>query len=346
MTASVLSVQGGPGVPDVPAVTERERRGMPPLLKFLGRRLASLVLVVWAVEIATFLMVHVMPGDPARNVLGPHASAAAVAALRKKLGLDQPILQQYWDYTWDALHLRFGTSIYTHLPVWQELGSRIGPELELIGVAVAIVLVVGVGLGVWAGAATRESRHRRVESAFVLVTGVVGSIPGYVVATVLALVFAVTLKIFPVAGSSTAASVVLPALSIALPQAALFARIVRVETLNTLAQNYVRSARSKRLPARSIYLRYVLPNVLTAALTLGGTVFAQSIGSAIIVENVFAWNGLGLQLTQSVLHLDYPMVQAAALLLAVIVVVVNTIIDVAVSFTDPRSSAGRGLELG
>jgi len=204
--------------------------------------------------------------------------------------------------------------------------------------------VLGVALGIWSAVATRESRHPRVESAFVLLTGVVGSIPGYVLATVLALVFAVTLKIFPVAGSSTTSSVVLPALSIALPQAALFARIVRVETLNTLAQNYVRSARSKRLSARAVYGRYVLPNVLTAALTLGGAVFAQSIGSAIIVENVFAWNGLGLLLTQSVLHLDYPMVQAAALFLAVVVVLVNTVIDVAVSFIDPRSAAGRGLE--
>ena len=125
------------------------------------------------------------------------------------------------------------------------------------------------------------------------VTGVLGSVPGYVAATVLALLFAVTWQLLPVAGNSPADAVILPALSIALPQSALLARIVRVETLNVLAQNYVRSARSKRLGAGTIYLRYVLPNVMTAALTLGGTIFTQSIGSAIIVENVFAWTGLG-----------------------------------------------------
>ena len=313
-------------------------------MTFLVRRLGALLLVVWVVEIATFLMVHVMPGDPARNVLGPHASAQAVASLRHQLGLDRPVLQQYWHYTWNALHLHFGTSFYSHLPVFGELNARIGPEVELIGLAVLTILVVGVGVGIWSAVATRESRHPRAESAFLLLTGIGGSIPGYVLATVLALVFAVTLKVFPVAGSSTASSVVLPALSIALPQAALFARIVRVETLNSLAQNYVRSARSKRLSSRALYLRYILPNVLTAALTLSGAIFAQSIGSAIIVENIFAWNGLGLLLTQSVLHLDYPMVQAAALFLAVVVVLVNTVIDVAVSFTDPRSAASRGLE--
>jgi peptide/nickel transport system permease protein len=297
------------------------------------------------VEIATFLMVRVMPGDPARQVLGPHASAQAVASLRHQLGLDQPFLQQYFHYTAHVLQFSFGTSFYTHLSVSSELGSRIGAELELIGVAVAIILVLGIGGGLLVGALTHDGRHRLIERGFVTLTGMVGSIPGYVAATVLALVFAVTWKVFPVAGNSTPQSVVLPALSIALPQAALLARIVRVETLNVLGQNYVRGARSKRLGPLTLYGRYVLPNVLTAALTLGGTIFTQSVGSAIIVENVFAWNGLGLLLTQSVLRLDFPVVQGAALLLALIVVLINALVDVAVSVVDPRSAAQRGLEL-
>jgi peptide/nickel transport system permease protein len=317
-----------------------------PVVRFLARRLGSLLLVVWVVEIATFLMVRVMPGDPARQVLGPHASAQTVAALRHQLGLDQPLLQQYLHYTAHALHLDFGSSFYTHLTVSSELGSRVGAELELIGLAVAIILVLGIGGGLIVGALTKEGRHPYLERIFVLMTGIVGSVPGYVAATLLALVFAVTWKLFPVAGNSPADSVVLPALSIALPQSALLARIVRVETLNVLGQNYVRSARSKRLGALTIYGRYVLPNVLTAALTLGGTIFTQSIGSAIIVENVFAWNGLGLLLTQSVLRLDFPVVEGAALLLALVVVVINALVDVVLSLVDPRSASQRGLELG
>jgi peptide/nickel transport system permease protein len=309
------------------------------------RRLGALLLVVWVVEIATFLMVRVMPGDPARQVLGPHASAQAVAVLRHQLGLDQPLLQQYLHYTANVLRFDFGTSFYTHLSVSSELSSRIGPELELIGVALAIILALGIGGGLLVGALTHDGRHRFIERGFVTFTGILGSIPGYVAATVLALLFAVTWKLFPVAGDSTPDSVVLPALSIALPQSALMARIVRVETLNVLAQNYVRSARSKRLGPLTIYGRYVLPNVLTAALTLGGTIFTASVGSAIIVENVFAWNGLGLLLTQSVLRLDFPVVQGAALLLALIVVLINALVDVAVSLVDPRSAAQRGLEL-
>ena len=250
-------------------------RGVPLVLVFLGRRLAALVVVVWIVEVATFLMVRLIPGDPAREVLGPRASAAAIAGLRHQLGLDQPFLTQYLRYTGHVLGLDFGTSFYTRLPVSQLLASRLGPELELIGTAIAMVLVFGIAGGLLLGILTREARHPRVESLAVLVLGIVGSVPGYVVATGLAFVFAVTLKIFPVAGNTPASAVVLPALAIALPPAALLARIVRVETLNALAQNYVRGARSKRLGRLAIYLRYVLPNVLAAALTLGGTIFTQ-----------------------------------------------------------------------
>jgi peptide/nickel transport system permease protein len=334
------------GAGSAPVAREERDRSAHPLLRFVLRRLAALILVAWIVEVATFLMVRLIPGDPAREVLGPHASQAAITGLRRQLGLDQPILTQYFHYTAQALRLNFGTSFYTRLPVSQELASRIGPEVELIGVAVLLILLMGVGGGLLLGILTQESRHPRLESAVVFAAGILGSVPGYVAATVLAFAFAVSLKIFPVAGNSPADAVVLPALSIALPQAALLARIVRVETLNALAQNYVRGARSKRLSRPAIYLRYVLPNVMTAALTLGGTIFTQSIGSAIIVENVFAWNGLGLLLTQAVLHLDFPTVEGAALLLALIVVVVNTLVDVAVSVVDPRSAAGRGLEIG
>jgi peptide/nickel transport system permease protein len=316
-----------------------------PMLRFVGRRLGSLLLVLWVVEIATFLMVRLIPGNPARQALGTHASEGAVRAFDHQLGLDQPLLQQYFHYTANVLRLRFGTSFVTQLSVSSELSSRIGAELELISMAVLMILVLGIGGGLLVGGLTRDGQHRYVERGFVTFTGILGSIPGYVMATVLVLVFAVTWQLLPVAGNSTPNSVILPALSLALPQSALLARIVRVETLNVLAQNYVRSARSKRLGTATIYGRYVLPNVSTAALTLGGTIFTQTVGSAIIVETVFAWNGLGLLLTQSVLKLDFPVVQGCALLLALIVVVINALVDIAVSLVDPRSAAQRGLEL-
>ena len=134
----------------------RAGRAGAPFLRFVARRLGSLVLVAWAVEIATFLMVRVMPGDPARQVLGSHASATAVAGLRHQLGLDRSFLDQYVHYTRQALRLDFGESFYSHLPVTSELRTRLGPELELIGIAVLIVLVVGIGAGITAGGVQRE----------------------------------------------------------------------------------------------------------------------------------------------------------------------------------------------
>ena len=151
-----------------------------------------------------------------------------------------------------------------------ELQTRVGNELKLVGLAIAIILICGLSSGLIAGALTANRRHPHVERVFVFVTGLLGSVPGYVMATLLALVFAVTLKRFPVAGNTPASAVVLPALAIAMPQTALLARVVRVETLNVLGQNYVRGARAKRLSTLAIYRRYVLPNVLTAALTRRG----------------------------------------------------------------------------
>ncbi|MCW3066710.1 MAG: gsiC3 [Solirubrobacterales bacterium] len=335
-------------VPGAPAEAAAGGSGgrLVPYLRFIARRLGALLVVVWVVEIATFLIVRLMPGDPARQVLGPRASPQAIAVVRHQLGLDKSWIDQYLDYTWHALRLDFGESFTSHIPVSTELSTRVGNELELIGIAVALIVVLGLAAGILAGALTANGRRPLVERVFVFTCGLLGSVPGYVAATLLALGFAVTWKLFPVAGNDQADSVVLPALAIAIPQAALLARIVRVETLGVLGQNYIRGARSKRLGWGRVYGRYVLPNVLTAALTLGGTIFAQSIGSAIIVETIFAWNGLGLLLTQAVLRLNFPVIEGASLVLALVVVLVNALVDIVVSLIDPRSAAQRGLELG
>jgi peptide/nickel transport system permease protein len=140
-----------------------------------------------------------------------------------------------------------------------------------------------------------------------------------------------------VAGSDERAAIVLPAVAISLRPIAVLARIVRVETLNVLAQDYIRTARSKRLPDRLLYLRHALPNVLTAALTIGGLLFTGLLGGAVIVENVFAWPGLGTAVVDAVLSRDYPVIQGVILMLGAAVVFVNTLVDVLLGLVDPRS---------
>jgi peptide/nickel transport system permease protein len=237
----------------------------------------------------------------------------------------------------DAVRFDFGRSFQNSQPVGELVRQRIGVSLQLALSALAVVLLVSIPLGIIAGALTREGRHRKLELGFAGTTSILGSIPDYLTATILAFLFAVNFRIFPVAGADSLKALVLPATAVALAPTMTMARIVRVETLNVLAQDYIRTARSQRLPPRLIYFRHLLPNVLTAALTIGGLILASVIGGAVIVEAVFNRPGLGSALVASVLNKDYPVVQGVTLVLATCVVVINTIVDILLGFFDPRS---------
>jgi peptide/nickel transport system permease protein len=311
-------------------------------LSFVGWRLVALAVIVVGLVAAVFMMVRLIPGDPAAIAGGVNTTPAQIAALRQQMGLDEPILTQFSKYAIGLLHGDLGTSFTTRQPVTQVISERIGSSMTLAGVSLAIVLIFAVPAGLVAGALTREGRHQRGELIFTGTTSVVGAIPQFLAATFLAFVFAVWLKLLPVAGSDPPLqSLILPAASVALAPTATLARLVRVEALNVLAQDYVRTARSKRLPARIIYVRHVLPNVLTAALTIGGIILANLIGGAVIVENVYARNGLGTELVNAVLVRDYPVIQGTILILGIIVVVVNAIVDAGLALLDPRSLVRR-----
>ena len=310
-----------------------------PWLRFLLRRGLSLVVVLAVLVIASFMLVRLIPGDPALVVAGPDATAAQIEQIRRALGLDAPPLEQLTNYVTRVVRGDFGSSFITREPVGRMIGQRIGTSLQLAGAALALVLLVAIPLGMLAGALTREGRHRRGEVAFTAVTSIVGSLPEYLAATFLAFVFAVWLRILPVAGTEGWQSLVLPTLAISARPMAILARIVRVETLNVLAQDFIRTARSKRLPERLIYSRHVLPNVVTAALTIGGILFAAIVGGGVIIENVFSRAGLGTALVSAVLSRDYPVIQGVILVLGITVVVVNAIVDILLGLLDPRSLA-------
>jgi peptide/nickel transport system permease protein len=316
-------------------VARRVRLGR--LERFVLRRTVSLLVVLFLLLVATFMMIHLIPGDPARRIAGREASPDVVASIRQSLGLNDPLPVQFWAYFRRTLRLDFGTSFISHEPVSTVIASRLPKTAELAAAAFVTVMVLSLPVGILAGALTRERRHPKTEVMFTGVTSVGGALPHYLTATFLAFIFAVWLKVLPVAGSSGWKAIILPTAAIALRPVAVLARIVRVETLNVEAQDYMRTARSKRLPTYLLYFRHVLPNVLTAALTLGGLLFAGLIAGVVVVENVFAWPGLGTSLVQAVLARDYPVVQGLGLLFGVAVVVINTIVDVILSIVDPRS---------
>jgi peptide/nickel transport system permease protein len=312
-----------------------------PLPRFAARRLVSLALILVALVVVTFMMTRLIPGDPAVNVAGIGATQEEIERIRAELLLDRPLPEQFAVYVSNLAAGDLGESFFTRQPVAELIAQRIGTSLQLAVAALAIVMVISVPLGIIIGAFTRERRHPRTEVAFTAVTSVLGSLPEFLAATFLAFIFAVWLRLLPVAGASGWEALILPALAVSIRPTAILSRIVRVETLNTLASDFMRTARGKRIPNRLIYGRHTLPNVVTAALTVGGLLFAGIIGGAVVVENVFARPGLGSSLVQAVLVRDYPVVQGVVLVLGVVVVVVNALVDLLLAAIDPRTAAGK-----
>jgi peptide/nickel transport system permease protein len=229
----------------------------------------------------------------------------------------------------------------THADVSQVIRERIEGSVQLAGAALLLVLLVSVPLGMLAAAHTRDGRNRPSEVAITAVGSVVGAIPEYITATFLAFIFAVWLRLLPVAGASDWKALVLPTLAVSLRPIAVLTRVVRVETLNVLTSDYMRTARSKRLPTWQLYARHALPNVITGALTIGTLLFAGLVGGAVVVENVFARPGLGTALVAALLSRDYPVIQGIMLVLGATVVVANAITDVGLALLDPRSLTQR-----
>lgn len=309
-----------------------------PWTGFLTRRLRRLAVSIWVLVSAAFFMIHLVPGDPVRAALGPTASPLVVAARRHQLGLDLPLWHQYLRFLDGALTGRFGDSIVSGLPVASTITQRLPPTLEIALPAFALVMLLALPAGITMAALTRGGRRSGAGLGFTAVTAVVGSIPNFLLAVVLVSVFAVRLSWFPVAERGGVNSYVLPVLSLSLGPAAVMARIVRSEVLTVLGNDYIRTARAKRLPARLIYLRHALPNALTATLTISGLLLTGLAAGTVLVENVFAWPGLGTVLVQSIENKDYPLVQGLILVYGGMILVVNLVVDVLIALLDRRST--------
>ena len=308
--------------------------------RFALRRASRLLISLWVLVSATFLMIHLVPGDPVRAALGPTAKPAIVAARRAALGLDDPLPVQYLHFLKGVLGGDLGSSIVSQLPVGQLIGQLLPATAALAGLAFLLAAVLAVPVGVAVALRTRRGRGRRTELVFAGTSAVLGTIPDFLLGVGLVFVFSVTLGWVPVAGDDTWSSYLLPVVALALGPAAVLARIVRVELLAVLETDYIRTARAKRLPTSRITLVHALPNAVTATLTLGGLLLSSLIAGTVLVENVFAWPGLGRTIVASIVSKDYAVVQGIVLVYGVGVLVVNTFADVAIAVLDPRSTIG------
>jgi peptide/nickel transport system permease protein len=282
-------------------------------------------------------MIHLVGGDPVRAALGAFADPAAVAKRRAQLHLNAPLTRQFWYYLDGLLHLNFGVSAITGLPVSETIKLRFPNTLELAGLAMAFAAVVGLVFGTVVGAMTYSGERRWLETSFAWITATASAVPEFLMATLLVFVFAVVWAVFPVEGKEGFASLILPAAALGIPPAAILARIVRLEMAKVLGTDYMRTARSKWLPWHLFYLRHAMPNVITSALAIGGVMFAGLVGGSVIVEQVFAWPGVGTAIVPAIIARDFPIVQSGVLVLGLLVLVVNTLIDIALAIVNPRS---------
>ncbi|MFL9683529.1 ABC transporter permease [Streptomyces sp. KL110A] len=337
--ATATTARSGAETDPADAPPARPRRTVPgPWTVFALRRTGRLVVSLAALVTASFAMIHLIPGDPVRTALGPTADPALVEARRQALGLDRPVPQQFAHYLAELFQGRLGESIGAGLPVSDVIAARLPATLSLALPAFLVVVLTAVPGGMWAAVLTRDGRRRRGELAFGAVTGALAAVPEFLLAVALVASFAVALPLFPVASRGGPDSYVLPVVALSVVPAAALARIVRVETLRVLGEEYMRTAYAKRLPARLRYLRHALPNLLASSLTVGGLTLMALLTGTVLVENVFAWPGLGTTIVQAITEKDYPMVQAVVLVYGAAALLITFAVDVAVAVADPRST--------
>jgi ABC-type dipeptide/oligopeptide/nickel transport system permease component len=305
---------------------------MPAVLRFLGRRIALTLPVLLGVATLVFLLIHLIPGDPALAMLGEAAAPEDVDDLRRRLGLDRPLLEQYVSFLGGALRGDLGTSLRTGEPVAREIAARLPATIELAGaamlVAIAVALPLGIAAAVWRG---RLIDHGAMTLAL---AGV--SIPNFWLGPLLAIVFAVELGWLPVSGRGTLAHLVLPAITLGTALAAILARMTRATLIEELREPYVQAARARGASRARAVLRHAFRNSLIPVVTLIGLQFGAVLTGAVITETIFAWPGIGRLLIQAIGFRDYPLVQGCILMIATAYVLVNLLTDLLYGVLDPR----------
>jgi peptide/nickel transport system permease protein/oligopeptide transport system permease protein len=302
------------------------------LVSYIVRRLLIAIPTLIGGAPITFLLLHLLPGDPARVIAGPQATQADVNHLRDQLGLNHPLWQQYLSFLWGLAHGNLGTSFVTGGPVMEQISSRFPFTLELAVLSMCIAIVVGVVLGVMA--ALRQNSPLDLMISALAVFGV--SMPVFWTGLLLIILFAVDLHLLPAAGAETPQSYIMPSLTLAFFSVGFIARQTRGAMLDVLTLDYVRTARAKGASRFSVLIRHGLRNALLPIVTAAGLQFGQLLGGAVLTETIYSWPGMGQYLVNSINSRDYVAVQGTIFLFAVGVILVNLITDLVYAYIDPR----------
>jgi peptide/nickel transport system permease protein len=306
-------------------------------MTFVVRRLLMLIPVAVGVTIVAFFMIHLIPGDPARTILGLHATPQRIAILHRQWGLDRPLVSQYWLFMDRLLHGNLGQSLYYGGSAATIIFQRIPPTLWLIVYSAVIAVVISVPLATIAATRKDAVRDQVVRAVPLLGLGM----PPFWVGILLVYALAIKVRAFPVSGYGDGFfghlhSMFLPSLTVAIALAPVVIRALRASMLNVLGAEYITTARSKGVPASRLFLRHVLRNAVIPAVTVLGINIGFLVGGTVIIENIFAIPGIGQLMINSVFQRDFPVVQGVALVFAILVVLVNLLADLSYAALDPR----------
>ena len=299
---------------------------------FLLRRFASLFTVVFGVLLLTFLLIHLVPGDPVEVMLGESANMADREALRVELGLDKPLVQQFGSYLTKLAHGDFGYSIHTKTPIVELIKNRYPATVKLALMSLLIGLLIGVPLGIYAAL---KANHWQ-DFVVTIVSVRLSAMPAFWLGPILMLVFAVWLGWLPVSGMESNTSIILPAVTLGFGLSAILTRMTRTSLLEVLNDDYIRTARAKGLNERTVILRHALRAALLPIITIVGLQMGSLLAGTVITETIFSWDGIGRLLVESIEKRDYPVTQACVLIVALSYVVVNVLTDTLYRWADPR----------
>jgi peptide/nickel transport system permease protein len=302
------------------------------MVAYIYRRLLLLFLVLFGVVTIVFFLIHLIPGDPVDIMLGDRAVSGDKQALRHNLGLDQPIHAQYFKYLARVIQGDLGLSIHSKRPVLREILERFPATAELMLGAMTFALLIAVPLGI----ISAIKPHGLLDGGAMMVSFIGVAMPNFWLGPLLIILFAIQLDWLPINERGGLAHLILPSLTLGASMAAMLSRMIRASLLEVLDEDYIRTARSRGLPARKIVLKHAMRNALIPVITIIGLQVGVLLSGAIITEAIFDWPGLGTLLLEGIYTRDYPLVQGCILFIAAIYVLVNLATDITYGWADPR----------
>lgn len=302
------------------------------MLRYIFKRILEVIPTLLLITFFVFMFVRMIPGDPARLVAGQDATSETIDMIREQLGLNKPLLTQYFDYMKGLLQGDLGTSLKTNRAVSYEIGLRYGNTIKLALASLVWSCIVGVFIGTWSG--KNRSKWQDYTGMTFAISGI--SMPSFWLGFIVIMIFSVKLKWFPTTGAGTWKHIVLPAFTLGTSIAAIIARFTRSSILDVMKQDYIRTARAKGIKEKAVVWRHAFRNSMISVITVAGLQFGHLLGGSVVTESVFAYPGIGSYLLDSINYRDYPAIQSLILIFSLHFILINLIVDLLYAVLNPE----------